>query len=53
MRMIKGRQARKNLKFSEAEALADIAHMPARKCAVLGWRTMEKILKKIAGNSLE
>jgi nitrogen fixation NifU-like protein len=27
--------------------LQDIAHMPARvKCAVLGWHTMEEILKQ-------
>ncbi|NLZ37493.1 MAG: SUF system NifU family Fe-S cluster assembly protein [Clostridiales bacterium] len=48
MRMIKGEASEEELEIlEEAEALADIAHMPARvKCAVLGWRTMEKILKE-------
>jgi NifU-like protein involved in Fe-S cluster formation len=28
-------------------ALQDISHMPARvKCAVLGWHTMEELLKE-------
>ena len=32
--------------LEEASALEDIAHMPARvKCAVLGWHTMEEMLK--------
>ncbi len=32
--------------LGEAIAFADVAHMPARvKCAVLGWRTLEEILK--------
>ena len=31
----------------EAGALQDISHMPARvKCAVLGWHTMEELLKE-------
>ncbi|NLB15328.1 MAG: SUF system NifU family Fe-S cluster assembly protein [Clostridiales bacterium] len=48
MRMIKGEASDEELEIlEEAEALADIAHMPARvKCAVLGWRTMEKIFKE-------
>ena len=30
----------------EASVLQDIAHMPARvKCAVLGWHTMQELLK--------
>ena len=33
--------------LEEAIALQDISHMPARvKCAVLGWHTMEEMLKK-------
>ena len=32
--------------LGEAIAFADVAHMPARvKCAVLGWRTLEEMLK--------
>lgn len=32
--------------LDEAAALQDIAHMPARvKCAVLGWKTMQKMLE--------
>ena len=32
--------------LEEAGALSDISHMPARvKCAVLGWHTMEEMLK--------
>ena len=32
--------------LEEAVAFADIRYMPARvKCAVLGWRTLEEILK--------
>ena len=32
--------------LDEAGALRDISHMPARvKCAVLGWHTMEELLK--------
>ena len=31
---------------SKEEAMKDVAHMPARvKCAVLGWHTMEEMLK--------
>ena len=33
--------------LEEAGILEDISHMPSRvKCAVLGWRTMEEVLKK-------
>ena len=33
--------------LEEVIALQDISHMPARvKCAVLGWHTMEEMLKK-------
>lgn len=33
--------------LGEAAILEDVAHMPARvKCAVLGWHTMESIIKK-------
>lgn len=47
-RMIKGEAAQAEIEeLEEAGALADIAHMPARvKCAVLGWHTMEELLKK-------
>ena len=32
---------------TEAGALVDVSHMPARvKCAVLGWHTMEEMLDK-------
>ena len=32
--------------LEEASVLQDIAHMPARvKCAVLGWHTMQELLK--------
>ena len=32
--------------LEEASILKDVAHMPARvKCAVLGWHTMEEMLK--------
>lgn len=33
--------------LEEASILSDIAHMPSRvKCAVLGWHTMEEMLKE-------
>ena len=33
--------------LEEAGILQDIAHMPARtKCAVLGWHTMDEMLKE-------
>ena len=47
-RMIKGEASPEELEeLEEAEALEDIAHMPARvKCAVLGWHTMEKLVRE-------
>jgi nitrogen fixation NifU-like protein len=47
-KMIKGEAAPDEIdELEEAGALQDIAHMPARvKCAVLGWHTMEEILKQ-------
>lgn len=47
LRMIKQSATKEELaRLEEAMALQDISHMPARvKCAVLGWRTMEKMLK--------
>ena len=47
MNMIKGNADEASLeKLDEAAALQNIAHMPARvKCAVLGWHTMEEMLK--------
>ena len=46
-RMIKGEVSDEELEqLEEASILRDVAHMPARlKCAVLGWRTMEEMLK--------
>lgn len=45
--MIKGEATEADLNdLEEASALQDISHMPARvKCAVLGWHTMEEMLK--------
>lgn len=45
--MIKGNATDENLeKLEEAAALQDISHMPSRvKCAELGWRTMDQMLK--------
>ena len=47
VRMIKGEVSDEELdQLEEASILKDVAHMPARvKCAVLGWRTMEEMLK--------
>ena len=47
-RMIKGEVSDEELdQLEEASILKDVAHMPARvKCAVLGWHTMEEMLKK-------
>lgn len=47
-KMIKGEATEEEIDIlEEAGALQDIAHMPARvKCAVLGWHTMEEILKQ-------
>jgi nitrogen fixation NifU-like protein len=45
--MIKGEASEDEIEeLEEAGALVDISHMPARvKCAVLGWHTMEELLK--------
>lgn len=50
LKMIKGTASKEELeKLEEATALEDISHMPARvKCAVLGWHTMEELLKEDA-----
>ena len=54
MRMIKEGISEEELdELEEAQALQDIAHMPARvKCAVLGWHTMEGILDGKADESV-
>lgn len=46
-RMIKGEVSDEELdQLEEVSILKDVAHMPARvKCAVLGWHTMEEMLK--------
>ena len=48
LRMIKGNATDEDMDaLEEAGALQDISHMPARvKCAVLGWHTMEELLKE-------
>ena len=47
LRMIKGEVTDQEMdQLEEASVLKDISHMPARvKCAVLGWHTMEEMLK--------
>lgn len=47
LRMIKGEVTGEEMdQLEEASVLKDISHMPARvKCAVLGWHTMEEMLK--------
>ena len=47
LRMIKGEATDEEIdELDEAGALKDISHMPARvKCAVLGWHTMDELLK--------
>ncbi len=47
MNMIKGTATQEQIEtLDEAGSLADIAHMPARvKCAVLGWHTMQDMIK--------
>lgn len=49
LRMIKGEASEEEIEeLEEAGALRDIAHMPARvKCAVLGWHTMEEVLRSV------
>ena len=48
LRMIKGGVEEEELEeLDEAICLRDVSHMPTRvKCAVLGWHTLEEILKK-------
>ena len=47
LKMIKGSITEEERdELEEASVLQDIAHMPARvKCAVLGWHTMQELLK--------
>lgn len=47
VRMIKGNATEEEIEeLDEGIALQDISHMPARvKCAVLGWHTMEEMIK--------
>ena len=49
LRMIKGQiTSEEKDQLEEAGILEDISHMPSRvKCAVLGWHTMEEVLRKI------
>lgn len=49
LRMIKGQiTSEEKNQLEEAGILEDISHMPSRvKCAVLGWHTMEELLKKV------
>ena len=49
LRMIKGQiTSEEKDQLEEAGILEDISHMPSRvKYAVLGWHTMEEVLKKI------
>lgn len=47
LRMIKGTAREEEIEeLEEAGVLEDVSHMPARvKCAVLGWHTLEQMLK--------
>ncbi len=47
IKMIKGEATHDEIdELGEAGALSDISHMPARvKCAVLGWHTIDEIIK--------
>lgn len=47
LKMIKDKVTDEELEMlEEAGSLKDISHMPSRvKCAVLGWRTLEELLK--------
>ena len=49
-RMITGSITEEELdELEEAGALIDVSHMPARvKCAVLGWRTMNRLLDDVS-----
>lgn len=53
-RMIKGNISDEELdELDEAAILQDISHMPARvKCAVLGWHTLENIIKDADENGI-
>lgn len=53
-RMIKGNITDEELdELDEASILQDISHMPARvKCAVLGWHTLENIIKDADENGI-
>lgn len=48
LRMIQGKASAEEVEeLEEAGVLQDISHMPARvKCAVLGWHTLEEMLKE-------
>lgn len=48
LRMIQGKATDEEVEeLEEAGILQDVSHMPARvKCAVLGWHTLEEMLKK-------
>ena len=48
LKMIKGDATEEEIdSLEEASSLKDIAHMPARvKCAVLGWHTLEEMMKE-------
>lgn len=54
MKMIKDKVTEEELEMlEEAGSLQDISHMPSRvKCAVLGWRTLEALLKEDEGESV-
>lgn len=53
-RMIKGNITDEELdELDEASILQDISHMPARvKCAVLGWHTLQNIIKDADENGI-
>ena len=52
--MIKGHVTDEELEeLDEAAILQDVSHMPARvKCAVLGWHTLENIIKEADENGI-
>lgn len=54
LRMIKGHVTDEELEeLDEAAILQDVSHMPARvKCAVLGWHTLENIIKDADENGI-
>lgn len=47
LNMIHGKATKQEIEsLEEAEAFADVSHMPARvKCAVLGWHTLEEMIR--------